>query len=157
MGFGDIAFGPGDELLVSDRFWNLFQKAKLSGLIEVGMVEVFRLRTHKKLRNAVPTYLCCRVSRSKGVVDDYASSLVREEGMKCGECRQGGIIKRSERVVLESDTWSGEDVFFARGLPGIILTSIRFKQFCDTNGFDNCIFIPASSFSFNHYPWERVP
>ena len=31
-----------------------------------------------------------------------------------------GVTKRLHRVVLKSDTWSGEDVFFARGLPGML-------------------------------------
>lgn len=91
------------------------------------------------------------------MLDESASGLEREDdGAVCSECGLGGIIKRLRRVILRPDTWSGEDVFFARGLPGTILTSERFKSLCETAGLANCSFVDAEAFSFDHYPQERA-
>jgi hypothetical protein len=82
-----------------------------------------------------------------------ASGVVRDGEPACEECRIGGITKRISRVVLEAD-WSGEDVFFARGLPGTILVSERFKLLCDHGGLANCALVAAEDFGFNHYPQD---
>ncbi len=149
--FGDIAFGPSEELLVSARFWKLYQDSDLTGLIDVGSVEVVKLKSHQKPRKAAPRYHCCRVGLSKAAVDDAKSALEREEPATCKECRLGGIIKRIRRVVLEPSSWSGEDNFFSRGLPGTILASEKFEKFCRENQISNCLLIPAEEFSFDHY------
>ena len=153
--FGDIAFSPSNELLVSERFWKLYQHSGLTGLIDVGSVEVVKLKSHQKLREPTPHYRCCRVGRSKAVVDEGESGLEREESSTCGECRLGGIIKRAQRVVLESNSWSGEDIFFARGLHGTTLASEKFEKFCQDNRISNCVLVPAETFSFDHYSWEK--
>src|SRR5688500_3319273 len=63
--FGDLAFGwGGDELLLRDRFWKLYQHSGLTGLIDIGPVEMAKLKSHRKLREPAPRYYCCRVGRS---------------------------------------------------------------------------------------------
>jgi len=153
--FGDIAFGPGEEVLVSDRFWKLYQPSGLTGLMHVGLAEVASVKSHRTMSERAPRYHCCRVVRSKAAVDDAKSDLEREELSTCGECRLGGIIKRAQRVVLESNSWAGEDIFLARGLPGTILASERFEKFCRDNRVSNCVLVSAETFSFDHYPWEK--
>jgi hypothetical protein len=68
--------------------------------------------------------------------------------MTCSECRDNGI-ERLDRIVFEPETWSGEDILFARGLPGIEIASERFKSFCDDRAFANCVLIDAMRFSFD--------
>ncbi len=153
--YGDIAFGPGEELLISERFWKLYGSAGLIGLIDVNMVELKKLTPHQKLHEPTPNYYCCRIIRSNAVVDYRKSGLILDEPSTCQECRLGGIVKRIDRIVLEPDSWSGEDIFLARGLPGVILTSRKFVQCCEDNGVSNCKLIPADAFSFDFYPWEK--
>lgn len=153
--FGDIAFGPSEELLVTDRFWKLYRASGLTGFVDVGPVEVAKAKSHCKLREPAPHYHCCRVGRGKAAVDDAKSGLEREEPRACEACRLGGIIKRALRVVLQSNSWSGEDIFFARGLPGTALVSEEFKRFCQENQISNCHPVPAETFSFDSYPWEK--
>lgn len=126
--FGDIAFGPAMELVTSDRFLRLYQASGLTGLIDVSPVEVAEVKSHQKLRGPVPRYHCCRATRSRAVIDDAKSGLERESPWTCQECRNDGI-KCLKRIVLETNSWSGEDVFIARGLPGRILTSENFEEF----------------------------
>jgi hypothetical protein len=124
-------------------------------LVLVGRAEIIRLKLHQKMQKRVPTYFCCRPIQSRAAVDDTRSRLEREQGWVCEECRSGGIIKRAQSVVLESNTWSDEDIFTARGLPGIILASEHFKGFCEEHQFSNCLFVPAQKYSFDFYPCKR--
>ena len=65
------------------------------------------------------------------------------------------MVKRLRRIVLQPNSWSGEDVFFARGLPGTILTTERFKSLSDSAELANCSLVLAEAFSFNYYPQDR--
>jgi hypothetical protein len=154
--FGDLAFGPGDELLLAQRFWQIYKESGFTGLIFISSVEIIKLNLHKKVPKRVPTYVCCRVSRSRAAVDEAKSGLERERPWNCEECRIGGIIKRTCSLILEENSWSGEDIFIPRGLPGIILTSERFKNLCQEHQVSNCLLIPAEEYSFDHYPWEKT-
>jgi hypothetical protein len=153
--FGDFAFGPGDELLVSDRVLKLYEKARLTGLIDVCRVELAKVKSFSKLcQPTPPSYHCCRVSRSRAAVDDKGSELEREEPWTCKECRLSTIL-RAKRVLFEPDSWSGEDVFVARGLPGFVLVSEAFERLCRSNQISNCLLVPAQEFSFDFVPWEK--
>jgi hypothetical protein len=151
--FGDIVFGPGDELLLTERVVKLFRSSALIGLLEVDKAEVIKVKSRRKLSTNVPTYFCCTVARSRAALDDVKSGVVREEPWTCEECRIGSV-KRATGVYLEPESWSGEDIFIARGLPGTILTSDRFKTLCEEHSISNCELVPADRFHFDHYPWE---
>lgn len=153
--WGDVAFGPGDQILVSDKLKKLFAEAGLVGFERLDSVEIVKAKRRKPGAGDPPGYWLASIQRSRAVLDESASGLVREEAPTCEECRIGGIIKRVSRIVLQASTWSGEDVFFARGLPGAVLVSERFKRLCDANGLSNCSLVAAEDFSFDHYPHER--
>lgn len=153
--FGDLAFGPGVEILVSGRFLALFKSSGLSGLIQIGPAEVVKLTSHRQLAaGEVPQYIGCRPVQSRAAIDELASALVRDGSWRCEACRVGGIVKRAKRIVLEPNSWSGEDIFTARGLPGTCLVSERFKNMCEQGGFSNCFFVEAQKFAFDFYPTE---
>ena len=148
--FGDVVFGPGHELLVTQNFWHCFSRSGLRGLIHIDRAEITRLKARSQLQDALPTYECCRVVHGTAAIDECASRLIRiPPGWQCEECRRGGVVKSLERIVLEQATWGGEDLFRARGLRGEILASERFKRFCDDMGFQNCNLIPAESYSIS--------
>ena len=153
---GDIAWGPCNELLFSDRFMEMYQSHGLIGLINIVPAEVVKIRTRRKLRNPIPSYYCCRAKQSRAAIDDVRSGIERDGHCTCDECRLGGILKRMKRVILEADSWSGEDIFYARGLPGTILVSEKFSDLCREYKISNCQLIPAEEFSFDLYPWEKA-
>lgn len=155
--YGDIAFGPGDELLLIERAATAFQQEGLSGLAgfhDVAITRVIR-RGGSKLRLPAPRYIVVAVTRSRAAIDFSASELIQETPYTCDECRTG-IVKRAERIILEPGTWSGEDVFYARGLPGTILTSERFRDFFDRNRINNGVLTNALDYSFDSYRGERA-
>jgi hypothetical protein len=154
--WGDIAFGPGDQLLISGRLRRAFAEAGLNGFTLLDPVEVAKVRRRQpSMKGNPPDYWLATLARSEAVLDERASGLERGDGSVCTDCGLGGVIKRIHGVVLRPNTWSGEDVFFARGLPGTILTSERFKSLCENAGFANRAFLDAQMFSFDHYPQER--
>ena len=145
---GDIAFGT--DLLVSERFKDLFLQSGLTGLYGFFPAEVVKVIPRRMLKG-LPRYYVVFVQRATAAIDAEASGVDREEGVVCETCREGGLLKSIKRVVLEEGTWQGEDVFIARGLPGDIITSKRFKQFCSINSFKNVLLMDALLYSFDFY------
>jgi hypothetical protein len=154
--WGDVAFGPGDQILISEKLKALFANTDLVGFVRLDPVRVVKAKQRKSRAGEPPVYWLASIQRSRAALDESASGLVRDEAATCIECRIGGTLKRVERVILEPGTWSGEDVFIARGLPGRILASERFKHLCEANELANCSFMPAEDFGFNHYPQEGL-
>ncbi len=147
---GDIAFGTGNNLLVSERLKDPFLESGLTGLEGFFPAEVVRV-VPKKMAKVLPRYYVARIQRGNAAIDVEASGLEREGSAVCKTCREGNLIKRTKRVVLEKGTWQGEDVFEARGLPGTIITSERFRQFCSANAFMNVVLVDALCYSFDFY------
>jgi hypothetical protein len=152
--FGDVAFGPTKRLLVSARFRNAFLHEGLIGFPEFELAEIVNISARIKIKGAIPEYFAVYPMQSRAAVDRAASGIDGDPP-SCEECRIGGV-DRVRRVVIEPETWSGEDVFIARGLPGTIITSQRFKEFCDRHVFSNCVLTEASHYHFDSLPWEHA-
>jgi hypothetical protein len=73
-----------------------------------------------------------------------------DKPVTCPECRSAGL-ESAHGFVLEPNTWQGEDVFRARGLPGIIIVSERFAEFVQRHGFTNMKLIPTEE-----YVWDPL-
>jgi hypothetical protein len=151
-GFGDIAFGAGNNLLVSENFKSAFLKSNLRGISEFAPVEIVKI-SHRKKKNP-PPYYCINIKHSKTAIDYKASGFEYDNPPTCNECRYGGI-KRIKRVIIENGTWSGEDIFIGRGLPGTYIVSDKFYRMCKEFEIKNALCIPVEQYSFDFYPWEK--
>ena len=142
--WGDFAFRgvAGEEFLMSDRAAKLYKEAGLSGLSGFEPVEITHVRGSKQ---RPPTYLHVSVARGGAAVDEARSSVRRSAGIRCERCRSDGF-DAVNGFVLESGTWTGEDVFVARGLPGITIASDRFRRFVEDNSLTNIGFASTKSF-----------
>jgi len=149
--FGDVVFGPGPDLLVSERFAFLWEQEGLSGLEGFDPVKVERAVCRSRGIPEAPSYFRVDVEQSDVAVDELSSGLERDGEPSCDECRIGGIVKRSRRIVLESGSHESRDLFVARGLPGVVLASWRFERFCVGHGIGNAVLVPADSYSFDFY------
>lgn len=154
---GDIAFGGGDELLVSERFRDGFLAEGLSGLEGFGgPVTIERIYRYGRARRrkgwagpTPPDYYCARPVMGPAAIDESASELVRQKGpWTCEVCRTGDT-RSIKRVVLEPGTWAGEDIFLPRGL-GSTLVSERFRDWYASRQFLNGTFIPAEQYGFDY-------
>ena len=153
--FGDLAFGVSNDVLVSERFRDAFLSSALTGLSEFAPAQIAKVISRRgRVPSSTPNYFFAVPARSRALIDDRASGIDYKRRWTCEECRIG-YMKRLRRVVLEPGTWSGEDVFIPRGLPGTVMTSERFKEFCDRYAFTNCLLIPAERYHFDHFHWEQ--
>lgn len=151
--FGDLVFGlSATDLVVSERFRDAFAQSGLTGLSGFTPVEITEIITRLgRVPMPVPNYFMAETARSRAIIDDRACGIDYSRPWTCKECKTGGI-DRLRRLVLEPGSWSGEDVFIARGLPGTIITSQRFKDFCDRKAFSNCALVDADHYRFDFFP-----
>ncbi len=150
--FGDLAFGAGNDVLVTDQFKEAFLSSGLTGFFRFSPAEIVKVvARRRKILTPMPNYFVAIPGVSRAAVDHQKSGMDYMIPWTCEECRIGHIM-RLRRLVIEPDTWSGEDVFIPRGLPGTIVTSERFKQFCDRYSFSNCQLIAAEEYHFDFFP-----
>jgi len=145
---GDVAFRTAEGFLVSHRFKELYEKTDLKGLNGFIKVEIVKIKRHKrKYPEIIPDYYYVRVPISHAKLDFEASGVVFTGEFICEGCKSGrGVYKSIERIVIEEGTWSGEDIFIARGLWGSFLTTERFKDFYINNNFKNGEFLETENF-----------
>jgi hypothetical protein len=99
--FGDVAWGVGDQLLVSERFKNAFEAEGLTGFDAFTPVEIARVVFRRgRISQPTPRYFLVLRSHSRAAIDDEASDLVRRQGWECNECL-GGDVVRCKRIVLK--------------------------------------------------------
>ena len=130
---GDFIDGPGGcDFLVSNRFLELYEKENLSGIDRVLPINVCRMGTTEKAKSLTPPkifgiYLRHTLTQVK--FSDMGIKWVRyPEPDYCRLCGpggggRGGVMKSWEKIVVDNDTWSGDDIFFAINFPGVILLS----------------------------------
>jgi hypothetical protein len=168
--FGDI-MQEGEDLIVSERFMHVFQENGLKGLFDFQPVEVVKVVHRRgKVKEKRPTYFKASVVNSQTTVDEEASGMQwapkiqdaiqdkeREWGLgelECPVClhRKGEFV-RQKRLVIRPETWTGEDIFHARGRVNFVVTG-RFKEVCEANAIRNARFIPADAYEVDFYPSE---
>lgn len=168
--YGDVMI-EGEDLIVSERFVDIFQGNGLTGLFDFQPVEVIKV-VHRRgrPREKCPNYLKASVIKSQTTVDEEASGMQwaptteaasqereREWGLGDLECpvclSRKGVFVRQKRIVIRPETWTGEDIFHARGGVNFVVTS-RFKEVCETNDIKNARFIPAAAYEVDYYPSE---
>lgn len=149
--FGDLLFGLGDDLLVSQKFRDVYHSLGLTGLTGFDLVEIVGVKSRKKKRPDPPTYFRVGVTYGQTAIDHVASEFEWVRAPSCSVCRSG-IMMRWKRLVLEDGTWTGEDAFRPRGLSGTIMVSQQFKDACEEHGISHASFIPAEEAGRDYYP-----
>ena len=153
--FGDFAFGVSDALLVSERVKAVCEEHGVVGLLGCDPVEVVRVKKHKRFNGDPPSYFHVTVMRGPAAVDQQQSGYQWVKPPTCPHCRLGSA-KRWDRLVLEPNTWSGEDIFIPRGLSATYVVAQRFKDICEQYRVSNAFFIPADEYEHDFYPWENI-
>ena len=153
---GDFIEASGNDLLLSERFAQAFREEGLTGLEGFHPVEVVRVRRARRLpkHSQLPTYVGVRPCLGRAAVDVKRGTLQYAAPPTCEECRSGDL-EAVFGFTLEPGTWQGEDVFFARGLPGVVTVSERFERLVARHGFTNMRLTPTEQFVWN--PLRRAP
>jgi hypothetical protein len=140
----DVAYF-GSDVLVSARFADAWKREQL-----VGLEILDRVRVVKPRRNDLPEYLRTVVASSEAAVDEARSRVVRNRAPTCAVCRSGGL-DAIRGLKLEEGTWSGEDLFEARGLQGLVLASDRFREVVEDSVLTNVGLVPL-----DEYVWDPL-
>jgi len=148
--FGDLVDGPGDDLLITERFAEDFKAEGLTGLSgfhPVEVVRVLRKRPGSK-PGSPPRYLFVMSDYGNAAVDMEHSRIKGSKPMTCTWCRYVGV-DAVDGFVFEAGTWRGEDVFRPRGLPGTVIVTERFMRFAERHALSHMTFVPIEK-----YVWD---
>jgi hypothetical protein len=167
--YGDLAFGGADWFLVSGRFADMYHQNSLRGLGGFDPIEITRVKCHSPVRGRLPNYFKVDVCQSSVIVDPVASGSEwapttkdaidhkdRHWGIgevECSICmRRKGTFVRQKTLVIQHETWTGEDVFSPLGSGPNFVTSSRFKSMCQAHDIKNAVFVPAEYFELDFFP-----
>ena len=134
---------PGDlltdmlDFAVSKRFARAFNESGLSGL-SFSDAPVELLGSQLEYYMAFPE---CTLT----LLDEIASGIVIKNVRGCDKCRVLSSRKVG-RIVINEETWQGEDVFMCGNLFSVILVTQRFVDFVAENQFTNFYFIQQSQY-----------
>lgn len=159
--WGDTVWGAGFELIVSERFKNIYEREGLTGIAEFSpAVEVVQIGT-KKIRDTnipSPIYHSIHIPWGGADMDDQASGLTHRhpEEITCNYCRTGVSIRRFDQLIINEGTWNGTDIFIVRNSPGTFVVSDKFKYISEKNNITNIWLIPSEKYACdepNHKLW----
>jgi len=153
--WGDFLWGAWlSAPMVSARFKAIYEAEALIGVrCHSPSVQIVRVGRKKRgdLPLNPPTYHVIEIERLGPELDEDASGMTRTH-LECPYCHRGDA-KRWTGVVIKLGSWSGEDIFFPRGLPGTCVTSERFRQIVESRGLTNARFVPADRYAYDvHRP-----
>ncbi len=151
--YGDFA-DIGQEMILSERFVRAFQDSRLNGLSVFEPVEVVKVIHHEgRTKQPLPRYFTATVTLSPTTVDQQASGYVwADESKVCPACLFDRL-KRFARIVIKEETWNGDDIFYPRGGPRLMVSE-RFKAFCERYASLNVVFRSPDQESYDYFPWE---
>jgi hypothetical protein len=73
----------------------------------------------------------------------------------CPECLDGDLDE-IDGVVLADGSWAGEDIFVARGLPGILLLTNVFRNAVERAALTNVRFVNAAEYRWSSFDDDVV-
>lgn len=146
---GDFMRGFGNDL-VSERLVEAFRAEGLTGFQGFHPVEVVRVRRQRRgpKPSMVPRYLLVTPVFGGAAVDEARSRIRRSSPVSCDVCRSTGV-DAIHGFTIEQDSWTGDDVFVARGLSGTLVVSERFARFVDRHGFTNMRLTPTEEYTWD--------
>ena len=147
--WGTFVWGAGFDLIVSGQLKALYEAEGLSGIVRFyPPVEIVRAGNKRvdDLTTPPPAYHVVDIAWNGANLDDQASGTVRRR-VDCPYDR--GSIQSIERVIFEPGSWTGADIFVARGLPGQILVSERFRRLVESHRLGGALLIPAEKYAMD--------
>lgn len=147
QGFGDFMRGPGSGFLITTHLADAFRAEGLTGLQGFHPVEITRVRGRRRGSMPVdmPQYVYVIPVFGSAAVDETRSRIRRSDPIRCDWCRETGVDS-VHGFCLEPGSWNGDDMFFARGMPGTVIVSERFVGFVQRHGFTNMRLTPIEEY-----------
>jgi hypothetical protein len=124
---GDVAFGVGSSLLVSEALRRAWETAGLRGIVRFAELDELQVRPAKLASNPV-RFFQASVEYGTTSVDEQKSIIDRSGAVKCQQCKTGGVLRSIHGFSIDEGTWDGQDLFYAWGLPGTIIVTDAVRQ-----------------------------
>jgi hypothetical protein len=150
---GDVAFGTGNDLLVSDRFVDAWRSEQLRGVDAFDPVDIVRVKGNRK-RRPVPSYFHIAPPRTEARIDKGRSKIVHDGPVTCDLCGGAGIDAILELCIDES-SWCGEDIFIPWGMYGVTVVTERVLSLASQYELKNVTTTPIESFRRDHRTTQR--
>ena len=157
---GDFVAGAGGcDFLASRSCLEALQNAGLRGIERSFPVKVLRMGTTKKAA-ALPipelwgVDVICSTTRVDFSRMDFewsgeAPSVPRCSVCGCALSKSSGWLKSWKRVVIEQDSWSGDDLFHAVNFTGSVILSAKAAEIVASGGFTNAKLIPCENYAYS--------
>jgi hypothetical protein len=135
---GDVITGPGFKgFMASDRFIAEFERAKLTGIERWEPVEIARLPNRVFKLGLLP------VAKTRANLREMRP-IFSGDPPDCQTCG-AATIESYEGVVVDQDSWTGDDIFQFTNL-GILMVTEPFVDFITAGKFDGVMLVPAAEF-----------
>lgn len=141
----DFIYGEISPFIVSENFRNAYLKSNLTGIKGFKEIHVLKIKSTKEKVNL--RFFLPEIVRSEARIDEVSSRFQRTGEIKCHECKRGTIIESFDRLCLLPNSWSGEDIFYAKWLSGVVFVCDRFMEFIEANKFSNVQSINALGYA----------
>lgn len=147
--WGDILWGDGFSIMGSEKLIDIFKKVGGLGIEKIfnpaHIVQIGRKKLNE-LDQPLPKYHLIKIKWGGANLDDKGSQVVRSR-VSCDFCRSGHL-HQVNKIVFEANSWSGDDIFFARGVPGVIIVSDKFKDWVENYSLTNILLIPIENYAY---------
>jgi hypothetical protein len=148
----------GSDFVASERFRDALSADRLVGIERTYPITVVKVgsRGHAPPAGLVQIFgfdvrhTTCRVD-----YDASGATWMEEPAFNVCPCcgpgggGAGGYVKALSRIVLERDTWSGEDIFIPINLSGTILLSHKAAELIRNHKFTNVVTIPIEQWTIS--------
>lgn len=154
--WGDFLWVDGTSLAVSTRVKTIYEERGLRGIDSFTPVEIVRYGKKKTgdFPLLPPSYFVIHVPWGGANQDDAASEVQRRyPEIKCQYCKKDSTSVRQGRVIIDVDSWKGDDIFRPRGAPVQYMVSQKFKDMADTCQFTNVWLIPGLKYGYDEKRW----
>jgi hypothetical protein len=146
-----VAFGPGPELVVSERFHDAWLERSLGG-VAFDRVEVSDVQT--KLAHAPRGDLYVAFPASGSVRSERSRTVLlgeADDAVPCEVCGSGRSVDAVLGLAIDERTWGGEDLFYLLDLPGVLIASQRVMDLAAQHRLCNVNLTPVAK-----YVWDPL-
>lgn len=152
--WGDFVWGSGFGLIISHRFFEIYNIEKLSGFSAISepiKIAKFGNRVEKDISIEPPSYHYAVIPWGGAEMNLVASEMKYAFPDKtiCDYCHQGGSGKHFEQLIIIENSWNGSDVFIPRGVTGTYVVSERFKKVVEQYRMKNIWLIPCEKYAYD--------
>lgn len=159
----DVMTGPGigpDSFIASERFVSEFKSSALTGIEqwEPVKIEGFADYGGDSIHGALvrQRYFVAFFPSPRTRLKLDQMSTTSKGRVECKVCGRGMIVDSYHGVVVDEESWSGEDIVRMTNLE-VIVASERFARFFEAGEFTGALVPPANAYeqSFSLKSWER--